>query len=169
LGNGIANLHNARRARSPIVNIVGEHATHHRTFDAPLTSDIETLAAPVSAWVRTAASAEGVGADAAAAIAAALVPPGRIATLILPADTAWKPGGVVARVPEVASPAAVAPAIVAAAAAALRSGSAMLLLGGAALRQDPLDLAGAIAAKTGTRLMAQMSNARIERGAGRVP
>ncbi len=77
LGNGIANLHNARRARSPLVNIVGEHATYHRAFDAPLTSDIEGLAGPVSAWVRTGLSAKAVAADGADAIVAAAHRAGR--------------------------------------------------------------------------------------------
>ncbi|MEE7476750.1 thiamine pyrophosphate-binding protein, partial [Methylobacterium hispanicum] len=92
LANGWANLHNARRARSMVVNIVGEHATDHRAYDAPLTSDIEGLAATVSAWTRTGTSATEIAADGAAAIAAARTAPGRIATLILPADTAWQPG-----------------------------------------------------------------------------
>ena len=89
LGNGLANLHNARKASSAIVNVVGEHATYHIAHDAPLTSDIEGIARPVSAWVRTSPSARAVAADGAAAIAAAWAPPGQIATLILPADTAW--------------------------------------------------------------------------------
>src|SRR6266699_2405665 len=89
LGNGLANLHNARKAGSGIVNIVGEHATYHIKHDAPLTSDIEGIARPVSAWVRTSPSAKAVAADGAAAIAAARTPPGQVATLILPADTAW--------------------------------------------------------------------------------
>ena len=89
LGNGLANLHNARKARSPVVNIVGEHATYHIRHDAPLTSDIEGIAAPVSDWVKTSRSAEEVSRDGAQAIAEARKTPGRIATLILPADTAW--------------------------------------------------------------------------------
>jgi acetolactate synthase-1/2/3 large subunit len=169
LGNGIANLHNARRARSPMVNIVGDHATHHLQYDSPLTSDIEGLAGPVSAWVRSSRDAASVGADAAEAIAAALTPPGRIATLILPADTAWTEGGKVGRVPKVPGRPSVSEASVAEAAKALRAGDAMLMLGAIALRQHGLDLAGAITDKTGARLMAQGSNARMERGAGRVP
>lgn len=168
LGNGIANLHNARRARTPMVNIVGDHATHHLQYDSPLTSDIEGLARPVSAWVRTSRDAESVGADAAEAIAAARTPPGRIATLILPADTAWNEGGRIAQVPPVPPRPSISDAAIDQAARALRDGEAMLLLGDVALRQRGLDLAGAIAAKTGARFMAQTSNARIERGAGRV-
>ncbi|MBV8652491.1 MAG: acetolactate synthase large subunit [Alphaproteobacteria bacterium] len=169
LGNGIANLHNARRARSPMVNIVGDHATYHLQYDSPLTADIEGLAGPVSAWVRSSRSAASVGADAAEAIAASRTPPGRIATLILPADTAWTEGGKVGRVPPVPGRAAVSSNAIDAAAKALRAGDAMLMLGSIALRQHGLDLAGAIIDKTGARLMAQGSNARMERGAGRVP
>lgn len=170
LGNGIANLHNARRARSPVVNIVGEHATYHIPHDAPLTSDIEGLARPVSAWVRTSRGAGAVGADAAEAIAAASQAPGQVATLILPADTAWSEGGTVARVPAIPAPKLPSSDTIETAARALRLGpSSMLLLGHKALRAQGLDLAGAIAAKTGCRIMAQVSNARMERGAGRVP
>ena len=89
LGNGLANLHNARRARVPMVNIVGEHATYHRRLDAPLTSDIAGIAAAVSGWVHVSEDAESVAADGARAVAASYGPPGQVATLILPADTAW--------------------------------------------------------------------------------
>src|SRR5262245_36413424 len=91
LGNGLANLHNAKKANSGIVNIVGEHATYHVKYNAPLTSDIEGVARPMSDWVRTARSSHTVSADAAAAISVAREPPGKIATLVLPADTAWGP------------------------------------------------------------------------------
>ncbi|MBV9522050.1 MAG: acetolactate synthase large subunit, partial [Alphaproteobacteria bacterium] len=168
LGNGIANLHNAKRARSPMVNIVGDHATHHLQYDAPLTSDIEGLARPVSGWVRTSRSAAILGADAAEAIAAASAPPGCIATLILPADTAWTEGGIVGKTAPAARRPPVPDAAVAQAARLLRAGEAMLLVGGVALCEAGLDLAGAIAAKTGARIMAPGSNARIARGAGRV-
>src|SRR5690606_13649936 len=67
LGNGIANLHNAKKARSGIVNIVGEHAGYHIKHDAPLTADIEGIARPVSHWVKTSPDARSVAADAAAA------------------------------------------------------------------------------------------------------
>ena len=92
LANGLANLHNAKKARTPVVNIVGEHATYHREYNAPLTSDIEGLAHPMSSWVRTGMSATEIGSDGAAAIAAARTAPGQVATLILPANTAWDPG-----------------------------------------------------------------------------
>src|SRR5213082_1858792 len=104
LSNALANLHNARRARSPVVNLVGDQATWHRAADAPLTSDIVSLARPVSRWVRESRSAATVAQDAAEAIAAAQEPPGGVATLILPSDcqAAEAPGPV--------KPIAVAPA-----------------------------------------------------------
>ncbi|GGF01984.1 hypothetical protein GCM10011611_04370 [Aliidongia dinghuensis] len=170
LANGLANLHNAVKASTPIVNIVGDHATYHRAYDAPLTSDIETAAKPFSGWVRTSPDARSVAADGAAAIAAARTPPGRVATLILPADTAWNEGAGPASVPPVPVRAAVSGEAVEAAARILRSGEpTLLLLAGPALRERGLELAGRIAAATGVRLMAQTFNARIERGAGRVP
>ncbi len=170
LANGWANLHNARRARSMVVNIVGEHATDHRAYDAPLTSDIEGLAATVSAWTRTGTSATEIAADGAAAIAAARTAPGRIATLILPADTAWQPGSGIAPVPPVPKRARAGDEAVAEAARALRSGEpALLHLGDRALRGAGKRIAARIARKTGARLLAMTSNARIDRGAGEVP
>src|SRR5277367_3107520 len=135
LANGLSNLHNARRAQTPVVNIVGDQATYHRPLDAPLTAETEGWARGVSGWVRTATSAATVGADAAAAVQAAQLDPGQIATLILPADTAWNDGGMVAdRLPLPARPLA-APHIVAQIAAALRAGDkTLLLLGGTALQ-----------------------------------
>ncbi|NBH11353.1 thiamine pyrophosphate-binding protein, partial [Amycolatopsis sp. SID8362] len=89
LGNGLANLHNARRAHTPIVNVVGDHATYHKQYDAPLESDIEAVAGSLEGWVRRSEHTKDVGADAAAAVAAAQDAPGRVATLILPADASW--------------------------------------------------------------------------------
>ncbi len=169
LGNGLAKLHNAHKAQSPVVNIVGDHAVYHRRYDAPLTSDIESAAKTVSSWVRTSPDAKSVAADGAAAIAAALTSPGQVATLILPADTAWNEGSGVAAVPEVAAPRRVSAEAVAEAAKVLRSKEPVaILLGGKALREGALALAGKIAAKTGARLLAEGSAARTERGAGRV-
>jgi acetolactate synthase-1/2/3 large subunit len=96
LANGVANLHNARRARSGIVNIVGDQATYHRPLDAPLTADTEALARTVSGWVRTSMNAADVGRDASAAVQAAHAFPGQIATLIVPSDASWNEGGLVA-------------------------------------------------------------------------
>ena len=172
LANGLANLHNARRAGTGIVNIVGEHATWHRAFDAPLHSDIEGLARPMSHWVHTSGFSTDIGRDAVRAINEARRDGGRIATLILPADTAWEPG------PEVGAGfveptyAAPAPALVDQAVAALKQGQpgeTVLLLSGRALRAGALDWAARIAARTGARVMAQQSNSRMARGRGRVP
>ena len=169
LGNGLANLHNARKARTPIVNIVGEHATYHIAHDAPLTADIEGIARPVSDWVRTSADAVSVAADGAAAIAAARTPPGQIATLVLPADTAWNDAEGPSPVPDVPAPQRVDEARVRACRDALTSGEPVLiLLGGRALRADATELAGRIAERTGALLMTEFAGARTERGAGRV-
>src|SRR4026209_2531758 len=99
LANGLANLHNAKKANSGVVNIVGQHATYHIEYNAPLNSDIEGLARPMSSWVRTSPDAKSVAADGAAAIAAAKSAPPQIATLILPADTAWNEADGIAQVP----------------------------------------------------------------------
>src|SRR4030095_16743320 len=104
LGNGLANLHNARKGKVPVVNVIGDHATYHKQYDAQLESDIETMARNVSpGWVRTSQSAAEGGREAAGAVAAAVGPPGQVATLILPADVSWSPGGVEA--PPIAPPA----------------------------------------------------------------
>jgi acetolactate synthase-1/2/3 large subunit len=167
LGNGLANLHNARRARSGIVNIVGDHATHHLQYDPPLASDIESLARPMSAWVRTTREARMVGADAADAIEIAQSAKGQIATLILPADTAWSEGGVVGVVNAPRPPRPVAPEVINNVVTALRAGDAMFLLGGRAMRARPLALAAAIGRKLGIEVATLSRNPRLERGAGR--
>src|SRR6476469_2375646 len=104
LGNGLANLHNARKGRVPLLNIVGDHATYHTKYDAQLQSDIETVARNVSSWVRTSQSTEALPGDAAEAIAAALGPPGQVATLILPADVSWSDGAQAAPPPAAPAP-----------------------------------------------------------------
>src|SRR3954470_11860376 len=109
LGNGVANLHNARKGKVPILNIVGDHATYHWQYDAQLQSDIETIARNVSEWVRTSKSTEQLSNDAVEAIAAAKGPPGQVATLILPADVSWSDGGKPAPPPAAATPAVAAP------------------------------------------------------------
>jgi acetolactate synthase-1/2/3 large subunit len=169
LANGLANLHNAKKASSGIVNIVGEHATYHIAHDAPLTSDIEGVARPMSHWVKTSPSSRGIAKDGALAIEAARKTPGEIATLILPADTAWGPADGIAETAAPVAPPKVSAEAVKAAADMLRSGqTATLLMGGAALRQRPLELAGRIAAKTGCGILTEGANTRLERGAGRV-
>ncbi len=170
LANGLANLHNARRARSPLVNIVGEHAIYHRQYDAPLTSDIEGLARPMSAWVRTGMSAEEIGRDGADAIAAARTAPGQVATLILPANTAWDPGTGIAPVPPIPERARAEDEAIREAAKVLASGEPVLLhLGDRAVRGEGRVIADRIARKTGAKLLAMTSNARIDRGVGTVP
>jgi acetolactate synthase-1/2/3 large subunit len=170
LGNGISNLHNARKANSGIVNIVGEHATYHRNYDAPLSGDIEGVAKPMSHWVRTSMTPLAVAADAAAAVQAARSVPGRIATLILPADSSWGLAEGPAPVAAPEPPQRVADDTVKAVAEVLQQNRelAVMLLGGAALRGEALQWAGRIAAKTGCKLMCEGQNARLERGAGRV-
>ena len=173
LGNGLANLHNARRAHSPLVAIVGDHAISHRAYDAQLQSDIETVARNVSTFVRTSESTEQLGADAADAVAAAAGPPGSVATLILPADVSWSEGGVVAgavRRSTGGSGAAPDQTAVEQAAAALRSGEpSVVLIGGRACAGPALEQAADLAASTGARLLAETFPARLARGAGRPP
>jgi acetolactate synthase-1/2/3 large subunit len=169
LGNAFANLHNARRARTPVVNLVGEHAGPHLHLDAPLTSDIAALARSVG-WVRTSSSARGAPLDAADAVAAARSGPGQVASLVLPADATWEdspgPAAPVAPTPRPRSP----DAAVAAAHAALRSGEpAALLLGHRAVRDPGLDAAHRIAAATGARVIADTFTPRMRRGGGRPP
>jgi len=164
--NGIANLHNARRARSPVVNLVGDHTRSHVEFDAPLTSDIVSLARPVSAWVRSNTSAGDLAGDFAAATRAALGPPAQVATLIIPADCQWEKADGPAEIrPKAAAP--VDAARILAAAEALRQAERpALLLGGLALREPGLRAAARIAAATGARLLSETFPARLERGAG---
>ena len=169
LGNGIANLHNARRASTPIVNIVGDHATYHAQYDAPLASDIAGLARPVSGWVHSSPSPLTVAADGARAVQAALEPPGQVATLILPADTAWLEAEGPADALPRPQPAAVSDSAVARVAKALGNGrKSAILMRGAALKEGALVAAGRIAAKSGARLLCDTFAPRIQRGAGRV-
>jgi acetolactate synthase-1/2/3 large subunit len=170
LANGLAGLHDARRARSGIVNIVGDQAVYHRPFDAPLTADTEGWARGASAFVRTATRAEDVGSDAAVAIQAARTSPGQVATLILPSDSSWNEGGQVGKaLPVPAVPQADPHAIRNAARVLREKRNVLLLLGGPALREGAQRQLQRIAAATGCRLLAEGSNARIQRGRGRLP
>lgn len=170
LANGLSNLHNARRASSPIVNIVGDHASSHARYDAPLASDIAGFARPVSDWVHSSTSARSVGADAARAVAAARSAPGQIATLILPADTAWDAAeSVAAPLPLLPRMHADGSTIDRVASALKRGVKTVLLMRGAALLGDALTAAGKIAAKTGARLVCDTFAPRLERGEDRVP
>jgi acetolactate synthase-1/2/3 large subunit len=153
---------------SPVINIVGDHAVWHRQFDAPLTSDIEGLARPVSAFVRTVRDVSQAGRDAAQAVAAARSAHG-VATLIAPADIAWSKGGEVAAPIRPMAPRLVDTARIAAAARALNAARRpAILIGGSVLRRAPLELAGRIAATTGARLYCDFFAPRLERGAGMV-
>lgn len=173
LGNAVANLHNARRAGTPVLNLVGDHAIHHVAYDAPLTADIEGVAKPVSAWVRTAKSPEGLAADGLAAVQASMAanpnPQGGVATLIVPADCAWGDGGDVHAAPvtrEFLPPSTTAVTK----AAALLGPKTMLLLDGPVLASERgIELAGCIAAKTGVQVFSSTFPARVESGAGRFP
>jgi len=153
LANGLSNFHNARKARSPIVSIVGEHATAHLKVDAPLTSDIGMFASTVSNHVRIAASADDVGTAAAETIAAAYGPPGQVAMLIVPADYSWSEakrcGPLIApqvrRFPDAKT--------IEGAANLLRKHGTAILLGGTAVNPRALDAAGRLAGRTGARIM----------------
>ncbi|HMB28380.1 MAG TPA: acetolactate synthase large subunit, partial [Blastocatellia bacterium] len=165
--NGVAYLHDARRARSPIINLVGEHATWHLAADAPLTSDIESLARPVSAWVRRNRSAEELAGDVAEAIEAASTKPGRIATLIVPHDCQLDAANGPVAVREIAPPPKVGEGAVNQAVEALRRDEPkVLFLGGYALGERGLKAAARVAAATGCKLMCETFPARWERGAG---
>ncbi|WP_050383077.1 acetolactate synthase large subunit [Bradyrhizobium pachyrhizi] len=169
LANGLANLHNAKKAHSGIVNIVGQHATYHIGYNAPLTSDIEGLARPMSSWVRTSPDAKSVAADGAAAIAAARSAPPQIATLILPADTAWNEADSTAEVPVDTQRPSYSPQAVDTAAKILHGDAAhtLLLVTGSALTEHGLALAERIAGKTGCTVMGQTYHPRMARGRGR--
>jgi acetolactate synthase I/II/III large subunit len=179
LANGLANIHNAKRAQTPMVNIVGDHASYHLPFDAPLTSDIESLARPMSHWVKRVDTLETVSRDACHAVEVASTAPGKIATLILPADMAWSsilPGAVDSEIAtfkkRLALPpdeGAVSRVALTLKASGVNGENTTILLSGRALRSEALVLAGSIARATGARLLAQQSNARAERGAGRLP
>lgn len=172
LANGLANLHNARRAGSGIVNIVGEHATAHLKYDPPLLSDIDGLARPISHWVRRSTSSCLVAGDVSVAIAQARSKPGKIATLILPGETSWGPASeslsLGSRCPSAPKPAAPDTARVEQAADVLRRGEPTLIVcGGQASRGRAVELLGRVKAHTGCRIATQFFTARIERGAGR--
>lgn len=170
LGNGIANLHNAKRAGVPVVVVVGDHATYHKKYDAPLESDIDALARTVSGWVRRSGRVAEVPADAAAAIKAANGSPGQIATLILPADVSWDDGAQPAPIvpaARTAEPTLGSDETLAVAAKALRSGRpTVLFIGGDATRERGLTAAARISSVTGAKLLCEAFPARLERGAG---
>ncbi len=165
LGNGLANLHNARRAHVPMVVVVGDHATYHKKYDAPLESDIDALAGSVSGWVRRTAAAGDVARDAVEAIAACRAG-SQISTLILPADASWSDGGepVAATPPQ---PTGADPLLAPEVAEILRSGEpTVIMVGGDATRARGLAAATRIAEATGARVICETFPTRLERGAG---
>ena len=168
LANGLANIHNAKRAGSGIVNVIGEHATQHLKYDAPLASDIEGLARPLSHWVRRTDGPHMLAADAVRAVSAAR--PGKIATLILPGEASWSEAGAPGDFP-IEAPVRNAPpaARIDHVARMLRraEGPVLVLLGGMACRREGPGLAGKLTSATGCRIGTQFFTARIERGAGR--
>lgn len=173
LANGIANLHNARRANSPMVNIIGNHPNFHIGFDAPLTSDIDTLARNFSCWIKSCSTAATLAQDGADAVTASLRQSsgstGQIATLIMGADAAWGPSNGPAAPNPVPGRARVdESAIERVAELLLKSGNTMLLLENHGIEAMALEAAGKIAAKTGCRLMTGTFPARIDGGPGRI-
>lgn len=169
LANGLANLHNAKRARTPLINIVGDHAVDHLKYNAPLTSDIVGVASPMSHWVRTSTSPSDLAAAGAESVAAARQYPGQIATIIAPGDHAWTEGAeACSPLTEPVTPTVSSSAIASAAASLKKAGPSVLFLGSRALREGALFHAGRIAAATGARLVCETLPARIQRGVGRV-
>ncbi|MCV7317438.1 acetolactate synthase large subunit [Mycolicibacillus parakoreensis] len=167
LSNGLANLHNARRAHSPVVNIIGDHAGYHKKYDAPLESEVESLTAWTHGWTRRTTGGDEVGRDAAEAVAASLTGPGGVANLILPADISWGDGATAAAPHTPGSPSRPDPAVVAEIATVLGSGDPVcLLLGGPATGAPGLAAADRIAAATGARTLVETFPARLTRGAG---
>ncbi|HEX7885567.1 MAG TPA: acetolactate synthase large subunit [Phenylobacterium sp.] len=165
-GNGIANLHNARRAFTPIVNVIGDHATYHRQYDAPLNSDIATLVKPNSLWAKSADTPDSIPGLTAEAVAASYGPPGGPVSLILPADSAWLPAHgepVIAQRP--LRPAPADSAVEAAARAVKAARKPVVLLGGQACRPDALKAAARLHA-AGVEIYSDTFVARQARGAG---
>ena len=169
LANGLANLHNAKKANSGIVNIVGEHALDHIKLNAPLTSDIEGIARPVSHWVKTSKSSKDIATDGAEAIKMARVNPGQIATLILPGDTAWNEGGEAQKVHLNTTLNKVPADIIDGTVIALKEAkNPMILVGGAALEEKNLMQIAKIADKVNCPIKTDWFNARLDKGAGRI-
>ena len=169
LANGLANLHNAKKASSGIVNIVGEHALDHIKLNAPLTSDIEGIARPVSHWVKTSKSSKDIAVDGAEAIEMANVNPGQISTLILPGDTAWNEGNAIQSIKLKNKYSTVSSNLIDEALTALREAkNPLILVGGSALEEKNLIKLAKVADKIGCPMKTDWFNARLDKGAGRV-
>ena len=168
LANGLANLHNAKKANSGVFNVVGEHALEHIKLNAPLTSDIEGIAKPVSHWVKTCKSSLDVGKNAAEAIKESLNPPGKVSTLILPGDTAWNEGKIAKPLKNYVRDKIDIEKIKIAAEELNKAKNPMILVGGKALEEKNLILASKIASKFNCAIMTDFFNAKLERGSGRI-
>ena len=168
LSNASANLHNARKAYSPVINLIGDHATYHKKYNTPLNSDVVGLAAPVSHWIETVADAATLPAAAARAVQAANVHPGQIATLIIPADCAWNDSTTPLEAQDMPASPHVPAAGIKQTAALLRNGkTTIMLMGNTALTPRCLELADQLSQATGVRLYCDTFTARLPRGAGR--
>lgn len=168
LGNGIANLHNARKARVPMVNIIGDHALYHKQYDAPLESDIETLARNVSNWIRTSTATDQIGTDTAEAIEVATKAPQQISTLILPADVSWGEGGNAESLTQTTLSEIADSSLINSIAETIKlhGSKTAILLGRRVLMEEGLVAAAKISEKTGAKLFAEVFPTRMERGAG---
>jgi acetolactate synthase I/II/III large subunit len=167
LANGWANLHNARRAHTPIVNVVGDHATYHAIYDAPLQSNIESLATPLEGWYRRSAAGDQLARDTADAVAASYGPPGRVATLVVPADVSWSPLDEPKSWPhaERSARANVDGGELSLSVRVLLSRRTALLLGGS-LTKEHLALAHRVARATSSRVVMETFPTIVDRGAG---
>ena len=168
LGNGLANLHNARRAGTPVVNIVGDHAIAHKALDAPLESDIDAVANTVSGWVRRSENTSTVASDAAEAVAAAISGAG-ISTLILPADVSWGSGAEPAPPVEASKLASIDSGTIADIATVLSSAGqkVALLAGSSVLNPRGSEALERICRATGARALHETFPTRMTRGGGR--
>lgn len=167
LSNGLSNIHNAKKAHSGMINVVGHHPAYHIKYDSPPTSDVEGIARPVCDWVRTSLDAKVVAKDGAEAIAAATSSPPKIATLLLPDDTAWNEGSGVAAVPILQKPTYCSDAVDQAARVLHADGAhTLLLMTGSAMTEEGLGLAQRISRKTSC-MVAQAYSPRMARGRGR--
>lgn len=171
LANGLANIHNAKRARTPMVNLIGQHALDHLQYEAPLKSDIEGLARPLCHHIQTTTDVNCISQDAAKSIAAANSNAGQIASLIIPADMAWSvpTNDTVEKSPAPNQPKASGNVISNVAAALGNGKKTALLLDNKALYGEALRNAGRIAKATGAQLICPTFFSRTERGAGTVP